>query len=158
MRVQSCPLASAWDPVWVWHNHMGPINLWFAELLAEEMQLEPGMRVLDMGCGTAATSLFLAMEYGVEVWAADLWVDPTDNFARIEEAGLEQQVHPAVDVDLADQIPGGRGLWIRFLEANAAWTGEGDTRDQPDGELLFSPHGVNLGFTRLVATKRSSAL
>lgn len=88
MMVAACPRASVWDPVWVWHHQMGPTNLWVAELLAERMRLRPGMRVLDMGCGAAATSLFLAMEYGVDVWAADLWIDPTDNLARIAEAEL----------------------------------------------------------------------
>ena len=94
MRVPSCPRASSWDPVWVWHHQMGPTNIWLAELLASQMRLRPGMRVLDMGCGAAATSLFLALEYDIEVWAADLWIDPTDNLARIREAGLDQRVHP----------------------------------------------------------------
>jgi len=52
MRVPVCPRASEWDPVWVWHHHMGPTNIWLAELLANEMRLRPGMRVLDMGCGS----------------------------------------------------------------------------------------------------------
>ena len=94
MRVPQCHRASAWDPVWVWHHHMGPTNIWLAELLADEMDLRPGMRVLDMGCGAAATSLFLAMEYGVEVWAADLWIDPTENLERIRGAGLDNRVFP----------------------------------------------------------------
>jgi len=36
------------------------------------LTLRPGMRVLDLGCGTALTSIFLAREYDVEVWATDL--------------------------------------------------------------------------------------
>jgi len=59
-----------------------------------------------------------------------------------------------VDIDLADDIVGGRALWLRFLEANAAWTGIGELEDQPDGELLFSEPGKALGFTRVVATRR----
>jgi SAM-dependent methyltransferase len=94
MKVPELPRSSAWDPVWVWQHHMGPVNLWFAELLANEMDLRPGMRVLDMGCGSAATSLFLALELGVEVWAADLWIAPTDNLARIRGAGLGDRVFP----------------------------------------------------------------
>ena len=179
-----------------------------------------------------ATSLFLAVEYDLEVWAADLWIDPTDNLARIREAGLDQRVYPLsvdaaalpfadewfdalfsvdayhyfgmsgdflesyaalvrrggqigivvpgdsadsmtwdsfrsanwwralwegsglVDIELADDIPGGRALWLRFLEANAAWTGTGELEDQPDGEVLFSEHGAALGFTRVVANRR----
>lgn len=210
---------------------MGPTNLWLAELLAEQMDLRPGMRVLDMGCGAAATSLFLALEYGVNVLAADLWIDPTDNLTRIREAGLEDRVVPlrveaaalpfakewfdaafsidayyyfgmddpflggyaalvrpegqigivvpgdrddtgtcqpfrsaawwrelweasgVVDVEVADEIPGGRELWIRFLEAGVAWGGAGDVQSQPDAGLLFSEHGGSLGFTRLVARR-----
>ncbi len=33
------------------------------------MNLKPGMRVLDMGCGAGFTSIILAKEYGVTVFA-----------------------------------------------------------------------------------------
>jgi cyclopropane fatty-acyl-phospholipid synthase-like methyltransferase len=35
------------------------------------MEFKPGMRVLDMGCGKALTSIFLANEFGVTVFAND---------------------------------------------------------------------------------------
>ncbi len=53
------------------------------------MTLEPGMRVLDMGRGKAISSIVLAKEFGVEVWAADLCVKPTENWERIRGAGLD---------------------------------------------------------------------
>ena len=53
------------------------------------MTLEPGMRVTNMGCCKAISSIFLAKEFGVEVWAADLWVKPTENWERIREADLD---------------------------------------------------------------------
>jgi SAM-dependent methyltransferase len=56
------------------------------------MDLRPGQRILDLGCGAAATSIFLAHEYGVEVWAADLWFDPEENRKRIEDAGVAASV------------------------------------------------------------------
>lgn len=52
------------------------------------------MRVLDLGCGRAASSVFLRRELGVEVWAAGLWNDPTANLGRIREAGVDGGVHP----------------------------------------------------------------
>ena len=51
------------------------------------------MRVLEMGCGTAISSIFLAREFGVQVWAADLWVPSHQNFRRISESGLLEQVY-----------------------------------------------------------------
>lgn len=88
------PRSAGYDPVWAIENEMGPNPLWLAEFLVERLPLEPGMRVLDLGCGRASSSIFLARELGVEVWAADLWVDPTDNLARIDAAGVADRVFP----------------------------------------------------------------
>lgn len=75
-------------------NDMGPSSVWLAEYLAQVMDLKPGMRVLDMGCGKAMSSIFLAREFGVQVWAADLWISPSDNWQRIREAGVEDLAYP----------------------------------------------------------------
>ncbi len=73
---------------------MGPNVLWLTEALCEVMSLRPGMRVLDLGCGSALSSVFLAREYDVQVWATDLWIPATENAERIRDAGLEGQVFP----------------------------------------------------------------
>ena len=88
------PRSAKWCPEWLFHNTMGPVNLWCTEALTNRMDLQPGDRVLDLGCGTAASSIFLALEFGVEVWAADLWIDPDENQRRIDEAQCASRIHP----------------------------------------------------------------
>ncbi|MDP8993695.1 MAG: methyltransferase domain-containing protein [Pseudomonadota bacterium] len=94
MRDPAYPRASAYDPAWVYRNLMGPNCLWLLEDLLARLPLAPDMRVLDLGCGSALSSIFLARELGVEVWAADLWIDPTDNLARAREAGVADRLFP----------------------------------------------------------------
>jgi ubiquinone/menaquinone biosynthesis C-methylase UbiE len=88
------PRSAKYDPEWVFRNAMGPHPLWLTEWLCEKMDLKPGMRVLDLGCGKAITSIFLAREFDVHVWATDLWIKPTENWKRIRDAGLEAHVTP----------------------------------------------------------------
>lgn len=88
------PLSGKYDVEWMIKNEMGPNPIWLAEFLASAMDLKPGMRVLDMGCGKAISSIFLAKEFGVQVWANDLWIKPTDNWQRIKQAGVEDLVYP----------------------------------------------------------------
>lgn len=88
------PRSSKYDPEWVLSNQMGPNALWLTESLTERMTLKPGMRVLDMGCGTALSSIFLAKEYGVQVWANDLWISAEANQERITAADVKDLVHP----------------------------------------------------------------
>ena len=102
------PRSAKYDTDWVIENTMGPNVLWLTEWLTQVMDLKPGMRVLDMGCGKAISSVFLAKEFDLQVWAADLWVPPSENWRRIRQAGLEDRVFPihaeARSLPFADQF------------------------------------------------------
>lgn len=89
------PRASAYNPEWVLASVSGGANpLWLTEWLTEALDLRPGMRVLDLGCGRAMSSVFLRREFGVEVWATDLWFDPSENQQRLRDAGVADGVFP----------------------------------------------------------------
>lgn len=88
------PRSNTYDPSWVIENQMGPNALWLLESLLEVLSIDPGSRVLDLGCGRAMSSIFLAREFGLEVWAADLWIDAAANQARIDAAGVTELVTP----------------------------------------------------------------
>ena len=89
------PRANNYHPAWVTAGVSGGANpLWLAEWLCEDLHLQPGMRILDLGCGRALSSIFLHREFGVEVWAADLWFSPSENLQRIRDAAVEKAVYP----------------------------------------------------------------
>jgi cyclopropane fatty-acyl-phospholipid synthase-like methyltransferase len=89
------PRSSKYHPDWLLASVSGGANsLWLTEWLAEGLDLRPGMRVLDLGCGLASSSVFLRREFGVQVWATDLWFNVSENLQRIRDAGVEDGVFP----------------------------------------------------------------
>ncbi len=89
------PRSSKYHPDWVIAGVGGGANaLWMTEWLSGALDLRPGMRVLDLGCGRAMSSIFLHREFGVQVWATDLWFSATENLQRIRDAGVEEGVFP----------------------------------------------------------------
>ena len=96
---------------------MGPNVLWLTESLTQVMEIAPGSRVLDLGCGRALSSIFLAREFGAQVFAADLWISPTENLGRIREAGLADQVAP-LRIE-AHQIPFAEGYFDAIVSMDA---------------------------------------
>lgn len=89
------PRSSAYHPEWVLGGVSGGANpLWMTEWLTEALDLRPGMRVLDLGCGRAMSSVFLRREFGVEVSATDLWFSPTENLQRVRDTGVGDGVFP----------------------------------------------------------------
>jgi ubiquinone/menaquinone biosynthesis C-methylase UbiE len=92
---ENFPRASQYNPEWVLAHASGGANsLWLTEWLTSALDLRPGMRVLDLGCGRASSSIFLRCEFGVQVWATDLWFSAGENIQRIRDAGVDDGVFP----------------------------------------------------------------
>jgi SAM-dependent methyltransferase len=66
--------------------HVGGLEA--TKAFAEYMELKPGMRVLDVGCGIGGPARYFAAEHGVRVTGIDL----TDEFVRTAES-LTKLVH-----------------------------------------------------------------
>lgn len=92
------PRTAKYNPEWITASVSGAANpLWMTEWLTEAMDLRPGMRVLDLGCGRAASSVFLRREFGVQVWATDLWFSAEESLQRFQVAGVDDAVFPVRD-------------------------------------------------------------
>lgn len=89
------PKSSKYNPEWVAANVSGGANsLWLTEWLGEALNLKQGMKVLDVGCGSAMSSIFLHREFGVQVWACDLTFSTDQNLQRIRDARADAHVFP----------------------------------------------------------------
>jgi cyclopropane fatty-acyl-phospholipid synthase-like methyltransferase len=107
------PRSQKYSPEWICENGFGGNSLWLTEFLCERMELQPGMRVLDLGCGRAKSSIFLAREFDVEVWATDLWVVASENWQRVCDADLQDSVFP-IHAD-ARSLPYASGFFDAIL-------------------------------------------
>jgi cyclopropane fatty-acyl-phospholipid synthase-like methyltransferase len=54
------PRSSTYSAEWMFETVMGPNVLWLAEWASQVVPLHEGMRILDLDCGKAASSIFLA--------------------------------------------------------------------------------------------------
>jgi cyclopropane fatty-acyl-phospholipid synthase-like methyltransferase len=90
--LQAFPLSAKYDPQWIRDNALGENALCQAESLSRRLPFCAGMRVLDLGCGKATSSIFLAREFGIEAWAADADTSPSENRKRAVALGCEASV------------------------------------------------------------------
>lgn len=76
---------------------MGPnsIRLLDELLMKYPVRMNRDNAILDLGCGTGLTSLFLANEVGATVYANDLWIKAEDNLKRFTEWGIQDFVIPS---------------------------------------------------------------
>ena len=100
------PKSDQYDQAFVTENLMGPSSLKMIEELTNGLDFRPGMKVLDLGCGKGLTSVFLAKEFGVTVYATDLWIGATENFERFKQLDLCDLIVPihadALDLPFAE--------------------------------------------------------
>jgi len=86
---------------------MGPNTIRLLDEIIDRYPLKSAGRILDLGCGTGLSSLYLANETGAEVFAVDLWCSATDNFRRFQNWNADDRIIPihanALDLPFANE-------------------------------------------------------
>lgn len=99
------PKANSFDVNLVRSKIMGPNPLKLCEELLRGVNIAKGSRVCDLGSGTGITSVMLAREYGLDVYAVDLWSDLDENRAFFREMSVpDERIHP-VKANAAEGLP-----------------------------------------------------
>ncbi len=142
------PRSSTYDAQWQVDRCMGPNPLWLLEDLLHDVDLTPGMRVLDLGCGMGMTSTYLAREFDIEVVAADHWVAAEENRKRFAQDGVPDRV-TAVDAE-AHALPFAEGEFDAIISVGTYhYFGTADTYLayvtrflKPGGQLAIASPGM----------------
>lgn len=122
-------------------NLMGPNAMRVLDELIKSSNLKKGMKVLDLGCGKGLTSIFLAKEFGVTVYATDLWISATENYERFKAMGLMDLIIP-IHAD-AYKLPYADAYFDAVISIDA-YHYFGYTKDYMDKYLapLVKPGGI----------------
>lgn len=84
---------------------MGPNSLRIADELLEKypLHMNKGNTILELGCGTGLSSLFISKETNAVVHATDLWISETENAERFANWGMAGNIIPfCIDASKAE--------------------------------------------------------
>jgi len=118
---------------------MGPNAMRLSEELSSYLDIRGNSRILDLGCGCGLSTLLLAEKYGAFVFAADLWISPTENFARFQSIGIDDRVVP-IFVDATRGLPFANGYFDLLFTVDA-YHYFGDTAEMLPSLIPFVKKG-----------------
>jgi cyclopropane fatty-acyl-phospholipid synthase-like methyltransferase len=118
---------------------MGPNAMRVAEELASYLNVNENMRILDLGCGCGLSTLLLTQKYGAKVFAADLWISPTENYERFKSIGIDDKAVP-ISVDATEGLPFASGYFDLLFTVDA-YHYFGDTAEMLPSLIPFVKKG-----------------
>ena len=74
----------------------------------EKLNLKPGQKVLDIGCGTGGSAFFMARNYGVDVYGYDLstnMIGIAQDYRNEMEAAVKHRVQFYVEDAMTMEYP-----------------------------------------------------
>ena len=116
---------------------MGPNAMRVSEELSSRLNIDGTMRILDLGCGRGLSSLLLTKKYGASVFAADLWISPTENYERFRSLGIDDRAVPTKGPTLA------HGYFDALFSVDA-YHYFGDTEDMLPSLISFVKKGGSI--------------
>lgn len=139
---------------------MGPNAMRVAEELASYLNIDGNTRILDLGCGCGLSTILLTKKYGASVFAADLWISPTENYERFQSIGIDDKAVP-IFADARKGLPFAKGYFDLLFTVDA-YHYFGDTEEmlpslmpfvRKDGYIAVAIPGLKYEFGKNVPEK-----
>jgi len=105
----------------------GPNGIRQSEELASHFTITKDMKILDLGCGMGLSALYLVQAYGAEVFATDLYADPTENHERFQSLGIADKIIPML-LDATQSLPFAKS-YFDVIFSVGAYNMFGDTEE-----------------------------
>jgi len=105
----------------------GPNGIRQAEELATHFTITKDMKILDLGSGLGLSSVYLVQAHGAEVFATDLYADPTENHERFQSLGIADKIIP-MTLDATQPLPFAKG-YFDVIFSVGAYNMFGDTEE-----------------------------
>lgn len=88
----------------MYRDFFGGGGLYLAVRMLRALNLQPGQKVLDLGCGKGESSVFMVKHFGVQVKALDLWTSAEFLTQKFAERGVSGQTS-AIQMDATQPLP-----------------------------------------------------
>ncbi|MCL1882118.1 MAG: class I SAM-dependent methyltransferase [Oscillospiraceae bacterium] len=88
----------------------GPNGIRQSEELASHLEITGNTKILDLGCGTGLSALYLVKAHDANVFATDLYADPTENHERFKTIGIADKIIP-MTLDVTQSMPFAKGYF-----------------------------------------------
>ena len=82
----------------------GPNGIRQAEELASHFPIPKDAKILDLGCGTGLSALYLVKEHNATVFATDLYANPAENHQIFKSIGIADKAIP-MTLDATQPMP-----------------------------------------------------
>ena len=88
----------------IYQDFFGGGGMYLMVRMLRILNLQPGQKVLDLGCGKGETSVYLAQHCGVQVGALDLWTPAEFLIQKFAARGVTSQTS-VIQMDATQPLP-----------------------------------------------------